>query len=1378
MKTNIISPPGESRTNTRPLTLYPLKLALLVLALAGFAGTANAITYTNANNASSALNLTADWLVAGGAPSVLPGTSDTILFTGPTVTTPLGGSLSVNGMAMDTGATTSMRISSTTGATLTLGAGGITKTYAGNKMELSCNLALSANQVWTNAGNNIQVDSSAAWTFNGYTLTMTGAGTFDNRSTVNFGTNVNINCTGADMNYAAGDFNMGSGSNSFTTFTLTAGTVEGSTFPTNALATTSSAFGAGSCAIALNGGPATLIYNGTTVATPEKITWGATGANAINVSQSGQTLTLSNLVYASGSGQTSNSFLNFGGAGNLTLARAVSNAPSSAYNYSINKSGGGTLTLSGTNLYSGNTLVNGGTFALTGNASISNTPVISLGAGTAFSVSGLSSTFVLQSSQIISNSSVATATVNGSIDASSSAIAGSFKSGVAPFTIQNGTLTISSSTVFSLNYTGSARTLAAGASIPIVSKGTGGSVGGTAPNSSPHSIPLPGGADGHLAINSGELDLVVDTGSSVGATEPLHWTGTGSSTWDANNSGNKIWKDSSGSPLSVYYLDGDSVQFDEQYIGANQTVALETTVNPASILVSNATYNYAISSSSGLGMIGGIARLTKLGTATLTLATSNAFTGGLVISNGTVQMGSPAALGAKGGSVFVNSNAVLDVNGMTMTTAVSNIVTINGTGTGAGALINSNTTAATFYGSIALGSASTIASPNGNLTLNGGPITGNYPLTLGSGNIAISASLVSSNASLIVNNGGTLNPASSYGGGTYLLGGQLLAYNLASFGTGPIYLGATSGSLAPNLSPSIVNSIWTNPVIVVAGSSGTPALYNHGKSGTTWAGSITLSNNLQLFASGGNMTVSGPISGPDGLNIGQPTHTSAFVFTGTNTYTGPTYVSMANLDLTGNGSVSNSAAIIVSGGQTFDVTGLSVQPSPFTLSPGQILANGFNGIGQIANLSGSFASGSGTLLLTCDGSDACFSVSTGFLLVSSQTLVIVNPAATLTVGNTYTLITGVDPASTLPTLQMLRGVGSLEISGGSLNLVVTSMATPGLNEPLHWAGTGAGLWQVATPTNIWEDSSTPAVYTGYSDLDSVQFDEQFIGANQVVTLNGVVTPSSIVVSNSSYSYTVTGFGAISGSGGLTKTGPGTFTLANGSANFSPNTYTGATTVSNGTLMVNASIASPVIVNGGMLSGLGTINNTVTVNSGGTLVPGTNGLTTATWLTVDGDLTLNSGSTTAVTVMGGVPAVNLVNMPSGGNVTYGGTLSIMPAGTFHIGDSYTLFAGPNTTNTSYFTSITGSPGAGMAFAFTNGILSVVNQPAPNPTNLVVTTTGPNSLSLNWPAGQGWQLQSNSVSLVNTSAWQTVTGATPPYPVTISPNQTNVFFRLKY
>jgi len=73
-------------------------------------------------------------------------------------------------------------------------------------------------------------------------------------------------------------------------------------------------------------------------------------------------------------------------------------------------------------------------------------------------------------------------------------------------------------------------------------------------------------------------------------------------------------------------------------------------------------------------------------------------------------------------------------------------------------------------------------------------------------------------------------------------------------------------------------------------------------------------------------------------------------------------------------------------------------------------------------------------------------------------------------------------------------------------------------------------------------------------------------------------------------------GDISGTGAMKKTGAGTLTLS------TANTYTGATTISEGGLVVDNSFASPVTVSSGAwLGGTGTFNAAVTNN--GTLKPG-------------------------------------------------------------------------------------------------------------------------------------------------------------------------------
>lgn len=114
-----------------------------------------------------------------------------------------------------------------------------------------------------------------------------------------------------------------------------------------------------------------------------------------------------------------------------------------------------------------------------------------------------------------------------------------------------------------------------------------------------------------------------------------------------------------------------------------------------------------------------------------------------------------------------------------------------------------------------------------------------------------------------------------------------------------------------------------------------------------------------------------------------------------------------------------------------------------------------------------------------------------------------------------------------------------------------------------------------------------------------------LSADQAFTNSGTLTQSGALALNS-YALTYTGTGSagtisgvISGTGSLTKTGTGSLTLSN------THTYTGATTVSAGTLKVSGSIATSsltTVTTSGTLKGTGTVG-ALTVTSGGILAPG-------------------------------------------------------------------------------------------------------------------------------------------------------------------------------
>ncbi|MEK7952620.1 beta strand repeat-containing protein [Luteolibacter soli] len=198
----------------------------------------------------------------------------------------------------------------------------------------------------------------------------------------------------------------------------------------------------------------------------------------------------------------------------------------------------------------------------------------------------------------------------------------------------------------------------------------------------------------------------------------LVWDGS-TDTWEIGGADND-WNNAS----NDNFFTGDKVTFGDSFISGNQTLFMAGALKPSSVVFSANTFDYDLSGTPGNG-IGGTASVSKTGDGNLTLGGDNTFTGGLTISNGTVNLSSATALGATGGQITVTAGGQLNMKGFSPASSGRNYsLTIAGDGSdgfGNGAITND-------IASVAVNSGLQ------NLTLSGNATVGVYSGTLPNGN--------------------------------------------------------------------------------------------------------------------------------------------------------------------------------------------------------------------------------------------------------------------------------------------------------------------------------------------------------------------------------------------------------------------------------------------------------------------------------------------------------------------------------------------------------------------------------------------------------------------------------------------------------------------
>lgn len=688
-------------------------------------------------------------------------------------------------------------------------------------------------------------------------------------------------------------------------------------------------------------------------------------------------------------------------------------------------------------------------------------------------------------------------------------------------------------------------------------------------------------------------------------------------------------------------------------------VAPQITLNPnvtSTINCSVSVPALAVNSGGFLNLGGGSTACfsgTSLGTGTVMVASAAAKTyattgnpiwnvgdpvaagGGLVVSNNsTLTSGGSFQVGVSGGSGMMtinSSSAAVNINGSLSTLHLGRN---GGVSKGRLMLLNGVINTATSPNGVRVGYSLNNAASSSELDILGGVLLQGTPLLILESSTLATAKVVMSGGTAILSGiefgaGSTSGTASfTQSGGLLYLSGAMTNRGTGGFAAEVTLSGGTNAAAAPwnSAMPMTLANVNGNITFQAADTNGNPQ-------------DITL--NGPLSGSGGGLTKSGA---------------GTLTLAATNTYTGNTVVNAGTLATTT--ASTGAGAYYTATNASLDVTvtapGSSLIMSSLTLNAGSAL----------------------NLELNSFGNPAAAPVTVSGTLNATSTVTINLSGNGLTAGQFPLIKYGALGGTGFNAFQLGNLAGAAALINNPVNQSIDLSISL-----LTWNGTVNGNWDIGATPN-WKGGGFYTETNGNGP--SVIFNDSAAGTANI-TLNGLVSPSSILVSNTMLAYSLSGAGRVTGDASLLKQGTNAL-LVTTTNDFVSRFGNYTVTINAGILQLgdgvgaNGSLAGDIddeailaVANPGdlwmsnniagagqliktgagklTLTGANSYNRGTTIN-GGTLALGTMNNASMAYT--------NNGATLYVTAMGTTPLpVSTLNLGTGSKLTFDLAYTVAP-----------------------------------------------------------------------------------------------------------------------